>query len=285
MESDALATTDGVAIGDDTLGGAFNRSLRQPLLDREQEVRLARRAARGEVAARDRLVEGSARLVVVIARGYRGRGVPHADLVQEGMMGLLQAVERFDPERGHRLAAYAAWWIRRAMLRAIGAAPTIRLPAQANRELAAILRTEHELSGHGRPRPDSAALAERTGVPLRRVERLRRAPYVVTSLDVEVAYSETPLIELVADPAVAGFASGIEDQVARDVLHDAVAALPPRTRRVIELRYGLAGHDPHSHDQIGQDLGLSAERCRQIEADGLRRLRALAERGSLRTCG
>ena len=167
---------DAVASGDGALSWAFKHSLRRPLLTAEEELRLARRAARGDIAARDRLVEGSMRLVVAIARSYHGRGVPHADLVQEGMMGLLTAVERFDPGRGNRLATYAAWWIRSSMLQAIAAAPAIRLPAEAGRELAAILRAEHELSGQGRPRPDSGALADRTGVPLQRVERLRLAP-------------------------------------------------------------------------------------------------------------
>jgi RNA polymerase sigma factor (sigma-70 family) len=189
----------GVATGDEALGGELNRALRRPLMAIDEERRLARRAADGDLGARDRLVEGHVRLVVAIARAHRGRGVPHADLVQEGMMGLLRAVERFDLRRGHRLATYATWWIRRAMLHAIAAAPAIRLPAEGNRELAAILRTEGELTSRGRPRPDSETLSLRTGVFVRRVERLRGAPLVVASLDEQVAGSETPLVELMAD--------------------------------------------------------------------------------------
>jgi RNA polymerase sigma factor (sigma-70 family) len=271
----------GVAMGDDALGGALNRALRRPLLTAEAERGLARRAAHGDIGARERLVEASTRLVVAIARTYRGRGVPYADLVQEGMIGLLRAVERFDYSRGHRLATYAAWWIRRSMLRAVADAPPIRLPAEANRELAAILRTEDELTSHGRPRPDSGTLARRTGVPVRRVERLRRAPRVVSSLDAEVAGSDTTFVELVADPATPDVASGLHRDESRGELRAAVALLPPRTRSLIELRYGLHGCDALTHEQIGRSLGLTPERCRQIEAEGLRRLRTFAERASL----
>jgi RNA polymerase primary sigma factor len=247
----------------------------------EEEGRLARQAATGDTGARDRLVEGSTRLVVAIARNYRGRGVPYADLVQEGMLGLLRAVERFDHTRGNRLATYAGWWIRRSMMRAVADAAPIRLPAEARRQLAAILRAEHELAGHGRPLPDSGTLSTRTGVPIRRVERLRCAPHVVTSLDAEVTGSDTTLAELVADSSVSDVAYGLHRDEAHGELHAAVALLPPRTRTLIELRYGLNRRDALTHEQIGRSLGLTAERCRQIEAEGLRRLRALTERASL----
>jgi RNA polymerase primary sigma factor len=197
------------------------------------------------------------------------------------MIGLLQAVDRFDHARGPRLATYATWWIRSLMLQAIVAAPAIRLPAEAGRNLAAILRVEDELSGHGRPRPDCGTVADRTGMSPQRVERLRRAAHVVTSLDAEVAGGETTLVQLLADTASPEVATGIERDVAREALRGAVATLPARTRRVIELRYGLDGEEASTHDQIGEDLGLTAERCRQIEVEGLRRLRALAERASL----
>jgi RNA polymerase sigma factor (sigma-70 family) len=270
-----------VASGDEALSSAFSQTLRRSLLTAGEERCLARLAARGDVAARDRLIESNTRLVVAIARGYRGRGVPHADLVQEGMIGLLQAVDRFDHARGPRLATYATWWIRSLMLQAIVAAPAIRLPAEAGRNLAAILRVEDELGGHGRPRPDCGTVADRTGMSPQRVERLRRAAHVVTSLDAEVAGGETTLVQLLADTASPEVATGIERDVAREALRGAVATLPARTRRVIELRYGLDGEEASTHDQIGEDLGLTAERCRQIEVEGLRRLRALAERASL----
>jgi RNA polymerase primary sigma factor len=270
-----------VATGDQALGSALNRALRRPLLSADAERRLARQAAQGDRHARDRLVEGNARLVVAIARGYRGRGVAYVDLVQEGMTGLLQALERFDHHRGYRLATYASWWIRRSMIGAVAAAPTIRLPSDGRRELAAILRTESELSARGRPRPDAGTIAVRTGLSARRVERLRGAPHVVTSLDAELAESGTPLGEHVADPGGAEAASGLVRDEAVHEVRAAVSLLSPRVRRVLELRFGLLGGDGLTHEQTGKVLGITAERSRQIESDGLRRLRPLATRASL----
>jgi RNA polymerase sigma factor (sigma-70 family) len=279
MRTSERGTT--AASGDDALGSELNRALERPLLTPEGERRLARRAAQGDVAARDRLVEGNVRLVVAIARTYRGRGVPHADLVQEGMLALLRAVGGFDPRRGHRLATYATWWIRRSMIEAVVAAPAIRIPSEAGRELAAILRTEQELRTHGRPRPSSGALAARTGVPLRRVDRLRSAPRVVTSLDAEVADSGASLVETIVDPAVGEHASVVERDEARRTVLAALSVVRPRARRVLELRFGLGGAAPSTHEQVGHLLGITAERSRQLEAEGLRRLRPLAERAAL----
>jgi RNA polymerase sigma factor (sigma-70 family) len=269
------------ASGDDALGSALNRALRRPLLSAAEELRLARRAAQGDAAARERLIEGNVRLVVSLARMHRGSGVAHADLVQEGMLGLLRAIEGFDHCRGPRLATYATWWIRRAMLRAIAAAPTIRLPAEGHRELAAILRTEQELTARGRPRPSSGTLATRTGVPLRRVERLRCAPHVVTSLDAPVAGTEVTFAEMLGDPLVPEVASALERAETRREVIAAMALLDPRVRRVLQLRFGLHGAAAVTYEQIGAQLGITAERARQIEAEGLRRLRALAERDAM----
>lgn len=270
-----------VASGDDALGGALGRALRRPLLSAEQERALARRAGAGDSRARDRLVEANVRLVASIARGHCGRGVPYADLVQEGLMGLLRAVERFDPDRGHRLATYAAWWVRRRMLEAICAAPSIRLPAEGNRQLAAILRSERELSAHGRPQPGDDVVARRTGLPRQRVERLRAAAHVVASLDAPAVGAASPLVELLADGTAPGVASALDRDETRTAVRAAMATLAPRVRTVLVLRFGLDGGDGLTHDQIGARLGITAERCRQIEADGLRRLRPLAERASL----
>jgi RNA polymerase primary sigma factor len=270
-------TDDAMASGDDALLPALSRTLRRAVPTREEEQRLARRAAAGDVAARNLLVEGSARLVVAIARDHRGRGVPFADLVQEGMLGLLEAVKRFDPDRGVRLATYAVWWIRRAMLRTIVAAPTIPLPPEAARELATIRRAE---SGRG-PRPDAATLSRTTGLPRRRIDLLRASPHVVTSLDAVPNESAPSLTESIADPAVPAMASAMERELERNALHRALAVLPPRTGRVIELRYGLGGGEPLSHEQIGRTLGVGAPRSRQLEREGLRRLHALAVASAL----
>jgi RNA polymerase sigma factor (sigma-70 family) len=274
------ARDTGMATGDDALGGAINRALRRPLLAAPEEQRLARRAANGDTRARDRLIEANMRLVVAIARMNRGRGVPHADLVQEGTIGLLRAVDRFDPERGHRLATYATWWIRRSMLRAVADAGAIRLPPEVRRELAAILRAERELASHGCPRASSATLAARTGVPLRHVERLRTAPHVVASLEEQVPGGETTLADLIADGDAAEVFTAVERSETRRAVVAALSLLEPRIRTLLQLRFGLAG-GALTHEQIGRRLGFTAERSRQIEADGLRRLRALTQRASL----
>jgi RNA polymerase nonessential primary-like sigma factor len=279
METGGRATS--VASGDEALGGALNRALHRPLLSSAEEWRLARRFAEGDRSARDRLIEGNVRLVVAIARMHRGRGVPHADLVQEGMTGLLCAIERFDPDRGNRLATYAIWWIRRAMLRAIATAPPIRLPAEGQRELAAILRAEQELTTYGRPRPTSSALAMRTGLAVQRVERLRAAPQVVTSLDAQMAGGESTFADVIADPLAPEVASAMETEETRRDIIFALRLLAPRVRRVLQLRFGLDGGNPVTYDSIGEQLGITAERARQIEAGGLRRLLALAERASM----
>jgi RNA polymerase sigma factor (sigma-70 family) len=197
------------------------------------------------------------------------------------MLGLLKAVERFDPDRGNRLATYATWWIRSSMLAAISASPTIRLPAARTRQLAAILRTERELAGAGRPRPGSDLVADRTGVPLSQVERLRTAPHVVASLDAHLAGTDATLAELVADPGVPEMTADIDRDEARRALRAALSRLAPRVRRVLTLRFGLDGAPELSHDEISGVLGVSAERSRQLEVEGLRRLRPLAERASL----
>jgi RNA polymerase sigma factor (sigma-70 family) len=197
------------------------------------------------------------------------------------MTGLLRAIDGFDPARGNRLATYATWWIRRAMLRAIANAAPIRLPAERQRELAAILRAEQEMTTHGRPRPSSSALAMRTGVPVRRVQRLRAAPHVVTSLDARMAGGESTFADVIADPLAPEAASAMEsDETRRDIVA-ALRLLAPRVRRVLELRFGVGGGTPATYENIGEQLGVTAERVRQIEAEGLRRLRALAERASM----
>jgi RNA polymerase primary sigma factor len=269
------------ASGDESLGGELRRALQRPLLSAEQERRLARRAAQGDRKARDRLVEGNVRLVVAVARLHGGRGVPHADLVQEGMIGLLRAIEGFDPRRGFRLSTYAIWWIRRSMLHAIVAAPAIRVPTEGRRELAAILRTEQALTTQGRPRPTSDTLSIQTGVPRRRVERLRSAARVVTSLDEQAMAGGTPWGDRVPDPGAPELSSALERADAHRGVVASLALLEPRVRRILQLRFGLAGGDPLTYDQIGQRLGLSAERTRQMAADALRRLRAPAERAAL----
>jgi len=245
------------------------------LLSRTEEVRLARRIEHGDSAARDQLIERNVGLVTMLARSFRGRGVPFPDLVQEGTVGLIQAVERFDHRRGNKLSTYAVWWIRRALLDAVSDSRAVRVPAKANRELAAIGRARDELSRTGRAESD-AAIAAITALPEARVGRLREAPHVIASLDASLGSDSRTLADLIpveqgldpADRVIAGERS-------RDLLR-MLAMLPRRHRLVLACRYGIGEQGTRSHAEIGSALGVGEERSRQIEREALQRLRSIA---------
>jgi RNA polymerase primary sigma factor len=246
---------------------------RARLLTAADEARLARRIERGDLTAKDELVTANLGLVHALARRYRGRGAPFEDLVQEGSVGLIRAAEKFDHRRGLRFSTYAAWWIRRSMRNAIASSNMIRIPAPANRKLAAVRRAEEQLG----PGPASdAAIAGLSQLSERTVRSLRSAAQVVASLDAPVGDAATPLGELIADTrAVDPSAIAIAHEE-----HDGVAALllllPKRHREVLTRRYGLDGNGVQSHDKIGRKLGVSEERSRQIERESLHRLRSIS---------
>jgi len=248
------------------------------LLSSAEEVRLAKQIERGDLAAKERMIESNLRLVFTIARCYRGRGVPYADLVQEGSVGLVRAVERFDHRRGLKFSTYAAWWIRRSLLDAIAGSQMIRIPAKANQQLAAVRRAETELE---RARPWVASttdVADRTGLSTRRVQTLRDAARVTASLDDRVDEDGTPLVELVVDDkAVDPPDSAMAAEDLRE-LTTMLRFLPGRHREVLVRRYGLRRQEAQSHEEIGAWLGVGEERSRQIEREALSRLRAIAGR-------
>ena len=261
----------------ENLGALIERAARHPLLTAADEARLADRLKRGDLRARDELIESNIRLVIALARSFRGRGVPLPDLVQDGMVGLIRAVERFDHRRGARFATYAAWWIRREMLRALADDRTIRMPATAARQLAAIRHAESELERPGHAAPSGEELARRTGLRPRRVDELRQAAHVAASLDATVAGTETALGELVASEDDASTAPWrfVDAREDRERVLELVHVLPARHREVLERRFGLAGRREQSHREIAQGLGVSEERSRQIEHQALHWLRTL----------
>jgi RNA polymerase sigma factor (sigma-70 family) len=216
-------------------------------------------------------------LVVAVATSYRGRGVPFADLVQEGTVGLIHAVERFDHRRGVKFSTYAVWWIRRSLLDAIAASQVIRIPAKANQQLAAVRRAEAELERVG-PRPPSiAAIAERTGLSTRTVRSLRGAARVTASLDEPVGEDSTRFGDMVADENAVDPPDGA---MASEDLREVSALLrllPARHREVLVRRYGLNETRAQSHEEIGLWLGVGEERSRQIEREALHRLRTIAQ--------
>ena len=241
------------------------------LLTAEEEVHLARRIERGDLRAREQMIESNLRLVFTIARCYRGRGVPFADLVQEGTIGLIRAVERFDHHRSLKFSTYAVWWIRRSLLDAVAGSQMIRVPAKANQQLAAVRRAEAEIGG----RPQAEAIAERTGLSPRAVESLRATARVTASLDESIGDDMNVLGDLVPDeraedPGECAIAREAQRQVS-----DMLRLLPARHREVVVRRYGLNHERTQTHDEIGRSLGVGEERSRQIEREALHRLRAI----------
>jgi RNA polymerase primary sigma factor len=251
-----------------------NRAKLTPLLSAAEEVRLAKRIEQGDTAARERMIESNLRLVLTLARSFRGRGVPFADLVQEGTVGLVRAVERFDYRRGHKFSTYAVWWIRRSLLDAVTDSQVIRVPVKANQQLAAIGRARDELARTGPP--SNAAIAARTELPEATVRSLWGAARVTASLDDSVGPDATTLGDLIADRDGADPA---ERAIARErtgQLSEMLDSLPERHRLVLVWRYGLGEQRARSHTEIGASLGVGEERSRQIEREALQRLRSIA---------
>ena len=226
--------------------------------------------------AKERMIESNLRLVFAIATRYRGRGVPFADLVQEGTMGLVRAVERFDHRRELKFSTYAVWWIRRSMQDAIEDSRVIRIPTRANRQLAAVKRAEAELERAARRSPSTEAIAARAGISAQNVLDLRAAARVTASLDEPVGEDAVPLHELVADENAIDPSEPAIEHEDRGAVREMLRFLPARHREVVERRYGLGREREQSHAEIGRWLGVSRERSRQLEREALHRLRAVA---------
>jgi RNA polymerase primary sigma factor len=221
------------------------------------------------------MIEANQGLVRSVASRYLGLGVPFEDLVQEGNIGLMRAVERFDRSRGLKFSTYAVWWIRSAIVEAVGNARTIRVPARAGQQLRAIARAEEEL-GELRPGLSAAeAIAERTGLSVRRVRALRGAARVTASLDQQVGEDGTPLRDLVPDTAAADPWLHLDEQETRRQVWSLLRLLPPRHREILVRRYGLLGEPSQTHAEIAAGLEVGQERSRQLEREALHRLREL----------
>lgn len=262
----SVTTTDALQLFFQELG-------RYPLLTREQEVELAKRIERGDKAAKDRMINSNLRLVISIAKRYRGHGLPLLDLIQEGILGLIRAVEKFDWRRGYKFSTYATWWIRQAVQRGVAnKSRTIRVPVHVSERERRLARAEQELSTKlGRP-PEDEELAAAAGLTLTQLREVRGAARAVTSLDRPVGDEGAQLGELI--PAEG--AEAVEElhvSLREEALRRAVEALPEPARSVVRLRFGLDGDEgPVSLDEIGRRLGMGRDRVRALETEALERL-------------
>jgi RNA polymerase primary sigma factor len=256
----------------DSLQLFLNEMARYPLLTASEEVELAKRIERGDRRAKDRMINSNLRLVVSIAKRYQGHGVPLIDLIQEGILGLIRAVEKFDWRRGFKFSTYATWWIRQAVQRAVAnKARTIRIPVHVLDDERRIGRAHDRLAvALGRP-PEDAEVARELGLPLEHVRRVREAPRSVASLDRPAREDEgLALHERLPAPEETGFEE-IDIPLDAERLHRAVERLPELEREVIRMRYGLDG-EPATLAEIASRLGLARTRVRRIEAEALERL-------------
>jgi RNA polymerase primary sigma factor len=251
---------------------------RHALLTAAQEVELAKKIERGDMRAKQLMIQSNLRLVVSIAKNYRNQGLPFLDLIQEGTLGLIRAVEKFDWRRGFKFSTYATWWIRQAVARALAdKARTIRMPVHIVERLQKMNRAERTLWTQLGREPTLEEIAEEASLPLQQAIEVRAAARASTSLDQPVGDTE----DAVFGDFVAGDGPLPEEQVELSLrsqaLKEALEALGERERQVVVLRYGLTDAEPKTLEEIGRRLGLTRERVRQIELDSLKRLASLRE--------
>jgi RNA polymerase primary sigma factor len=273
----AVVTTDALQL-------FLNEAGRYKLLTASEEVELAKRIERGDKDAKDLMINSNLRLVVSIAKKYQGHGISLLDLIQEGIIGLIRAVEKFDWRRGYKFSTYATWWIRQAVQRGVAnKSRTIRIPVHIVEREQKISRAERELNAKLERTPTDEEIAKRTKLSLKHVKEVRAAARAVTSLDKPIGEEgDVSFGDLIAGEN----AEPVEEvhvSLTERAVRNAVETLPEREREVVKLRYGMNGdRDPQSLEEIGRTLGLTRERVRQIEAQALARL---AERREVAALG
>ena len=263
----AVATTDALQL-------FLNEAGRWPLLTKEEEVALAKRVERGDAEAKERMINSNLRLVVSIAKRYQGHGLSLLDLIQEGIIGLIRAVEKFDWRRGFKFSTYATWWIRQAVQRGVAnKSRTIRIPVHIADREQKIARAERVLAPKLGRQPTEEEIAKQAKLPLKQLREVREAARAITSLDRPLGTeSDAAFGDLFASDQ-AQPEEELTVSLEQEVLRRAVSQLPNREQEVLKRRYGLNGdRDPASLEAIGRELGITRERVRQIEASALEQL-------------
>jgi RNA polymerase primary sigma factor len=264
------------------LGRYLRQIARGRLLTHEEEIDLGRSAREGDETARSELIEKNLRLVIPIAKKYRGKGLPFGDLIQEGNIGLMRAADKFDPEKGFRFSTYATWWIRQAIQRAVAdKGRTIRVPVHMGEKIRKMARIYNDLSNQFEREPTDEEVAETLGWDVDRVKEVKSAIPDATSLNQPLSSEEdsSELGDLVEDERESGMAGEVVRELETRRLIEAVERLPERQRRVLVRRYGLDGEKPATLAELSEELDVSRERVRQLQHMAERALRDEDEYG------
>ena len=273
-DDESLLSVDGINI-DDPVKVYLKEIGRVPLLTPEEEVDLAERMAKGDPAARKRLSEANLRLVVSIAKRYVGRGMQFLDLIQEGNLGLIKAVEKFDHTKGFKFSTYATWWIRQAITRAIAdQARTIRIPVHMVETINKVKKVSSQLLHKNGHDPSAEEIAEELDMPIDKVREIMRVAQEPVSLETPIGEEEdSHLGDFIEDSDAPAPADAASHTLLKEQLEDVLSTLTPREKKVLELRFGLEDGRNRTLEEVGKEFNVTRERIRQIEAKALRKLR------------